>query len=172
VLGLWPAAAIGAAICLAGSALLVGPLLPGDLRALATALPGALAIALAALACGAWLTACAARERAAHRERRARGGRAARSLVYATSVRMVSKTGASSARSPRRSRRAFPGREVVYFGGVGLVPRWYLGSGPSADSAGDLAALLAASGSEDCSSYAGRRARGVSTAPTACASSR
>jgi 4-amino-4-deoxy-L-arabinose transferase-like glycosyltransferase len=149
VLGLWPAAGIGAAICLAGAALLVGPLLPGDLRALATALPGALAIALAALACGAWLLRALRESDLRTASAALAAGALLGSLVYATSVRMVLEDRRVERSFAAQVKARFPGREVVYFGGVGLVPRWYLGSGPSADSAGDLAALLAASGSED-----------------------
>src|SRR5262249_19148398 len=55
VLGLWPAVAFGGALCAAGVLLGLGLVLPGDLRELAVALPGAPAVAIAVLGVGIWL---------------------------------------------------------------------------------------------------------------------
>jgi hypothetical protein len=69
------------------------------------------------------------------------------SLVYATSVRMVSEDRRVERSFAAQVKQRYPGRSPVYFGGTGLVVRWYLGAGPSANRPEQIAELLAASGS-------------------------
>jgi 4-amino-4-deoxy-L-arabinose transferase-like glycosyltransferase len=147
VLGLWPAALLGAALCVAGGVLLLAPLLPGDLRALAAALPGETAVALGTLACGAWLSRAMLRG-----DRRTASAALAAfsvfgSFVFATSVRMVSEDRRVERSFAAQVKQRYPGRSPVYFGGTGLVVRWYLGAGPSVHRPEQVAQLLAASGS-------------------------
>jgi 4-amino-4-deoxy-L-arabinose transferase-like glycosyltransferase len=147
VLGLWPAALIGAALCAAGGFLLLAPLFPGDLRALAAALPGGVAVALGTLACGAWLLRALLRGELRTASAALAAGAVFGSFVYATSVRMVSEDRRVERSFAAQVKQRYPGRSPVYFGGTGLIVRWYLGAGPSANRPEQIAQLLATSGS-------------------------
>jgi len=147
VLGLWPATALGAALCAAGALLLIAPLFPEDLRALAGALPGAVAVALGAFACGAWLLRALLRGDLRAAGAALAAGAVFGSFVYATSVRVVAEDRRVERSFAAQVKERYPGRSPVYFGGTGLVVRWYLGAGRSADRPEQVAQLLEESGS-------------------------
>jgi hypothetical protein len=121
--------------------------LPEDLRALAGALPGAVGIALGALACGAWLLRVLFRGDLRTASAALAAGAVFGSFVYATSVRVVSEDRRVERSFAAQVKERYPGRSPVYFGGTGLVVRWYLGVGRSADHPEQLAQLLEQSGS-------------------------
>jgi 4-amino-4-deoxy-L-arabinose transferase-like glycosyltransferase len=147
VLGLLPALALGIAVCAVGGLLALGRMLPGDLRALAAALPGAPVVALAAIGVGVWLLRALWRG-----ELRGAGVALAAtawlgSAVYATSLDAALETGRVERAFADEVSERFPGRPIVYYGGVGLDLQWYLGTGASAGSPEQVAQLLDASGS-------------------------
>jgi 4-amino-4-deoxy-L-arabinose transferase-like glycosyltransferase len=147
VFGVWPAILLGAVLCLGGAVLLLAPLLHDDLRALASAVPGAVAVAMGAFAFGAWLLRALRRADLRAASVALAAGAMFGSLVYATSVRMVSEDRRVERSFAAQVKQRYPGRSPVYFGGTGLVVRWYLGAGPSANRPEQIAELLAASGS-------------------------
>jgi 4-amino-4-deoxy-L-arabinose transferase-like glycosyltransferase len=149
VLGLWPAAALGSAMCAVGAALAVGPVLPGELRALAAALPFGFAIALPTLGIGAWLLRALSRGdlRAASVALAAAG--LLGSVVFATSLSAAFEGDRVERSFAAEVRERFPGQSVVYYGGAGLDLQWYLGAGEFAATPQEVAQRVDASGSRD-----------------------
>jgi hypothetical protein len=148
-LGVVPAWLLGGTSCLAGSILLLGPALSVPLRELAAALPGASLVGVAAIAAGAWLS----------RTLRQGDLRAATSAVMAAAL-VASAVQVTSVRAARERHRVeasfaaqvkdrFPGRSVVYYGGVGLDLQWYLGKGTEVTSPEQLTHLLETDGSRE-----------------------
>jgi 4-amino-4-deoxy-L-arabinose transferase-like glycosyltransferase len=149
ILGVWPAAVLGGAMCAAGGVLAIGPALPADLRELATALPGSLAIALASLAGGTWLLRTLRRGDLRAAIAALAGAALLGSAVYATSVRAAVEARRVERSFAAKVKERFPGRSIVYYGGTGLDIQWYLGAGTFAASPDQLAQLLDASGALD-----------------------
>jgi 4-amino-4-deoxy-L-arabinose transferase-like glycosyltransferase len=148
LLGLWPAAALGGAACAAGALLAFGRALP-DVGALATALTGASVVAFASLAAGAWLLGSLLRGDL----RRAATALAAAgwlgSAISATSLHAALEDHRVERAFAAQVKERFPGRSVVYYGGIGLDLEWYLGAGVPAASPEQVAQLLAVSESGD-----------------------
>jgi 4-amino-4-deoxy-L-arabinose transferase-like glycosyltransferase len=145
VLGLWPAAAVGFAMCAAGIVLVAGTLLPGELRELTSAVPAAPLVGLAALGGGAWLLRALRRGEL----RAATAALAAAawlgSAVYATSLSAALDGNRVERSFAEEVKSRFPRRPIVYFGSIGLDLLWYLGAGPIAGSPEQVEQLLGAS---------------------------
>jgi hypothetical protein len=148
-LALWPVVALASTTCAAAVLLAIGRALPGDLRALVTAMPGSLAVAVAAVAVGGWLLRALGRGDL-------RGVAAALaamgwvgSAVFGTSLHAALEHHRVERSFAAQVKERFPGRSIVYYGGVGLDLEWYLGAGIPAGTPEEVTQLLASSGSRE-----------------------